>query len=215
MYWFSTQHTRNTLSITLSLIDPGIPSSRKGWKFSPFPKRDGEWHKAGCIGTSLSGSWRSSCGSCLAGRLFPGVQREVRTGKESSASNITPPATEAERPNIRFISKLGASNSTGVGIIANREDGRGASSMVHPILRSVCNFAPPVGRSNKRGDRETNFRINRPPGIHSIYFASLSLPLSRNFGIPTDETRVFEMSLIFFSPRWSLIYWSCYYMDRS
>lgn len=45
-------------------------------------------------------------------------RRGVRTGKESSASNITPPATEAERPNIRFISKLGASNSTGVGIIA-------------------------------------------------------------------------------------------------
>lgn len=46
----------------------------------------------GCIGTSLSGSWRPSCGSCPGSRLFPTT--EVRTGQESSASNITPPATK-------------------------------------------------------------------------------------------------------------------------
>lgn len=107
------ENKKNVLSITLSSIDPNISSSGKDCKFSSlFPKRDeglrgltaekgerkGERTRGvGCIGTSLSGSWRPSCGSCLAGRLFPGV--EVRTGQEeSSASNITPPAA---RRNVR------------------------------------------------------------------------------------------------------------------
>lgn len=176
------KETKNILSTTLSPIDLGIPSGRKGWKFSSFPKRDGEWRGAGCIGTSFNGSWRSSCGSCLAGRLFPGDQCVVRTGKESSASNITPPATEAERPNIRFISKLGASNSTGVGIIAN--PGRRGSSErkfhggtpYFEVSLQLC--ASGKGPTSGATERPTSGWIVLQEFTLSILLSPLSLSLS-------------------------------------
>lgn len=186
-------------------IDPRLAGSRKAWKFSTFPKRDGEWHWAGCIGTSLSGSWRSSYGSCLAGRLFPGDQRGVRTGKESSASNITPPATEAERPNVRFISKLGASNSTGVGIIANRggEARASASSMVvHPILRSVCNFAP-VGRVQQaaRPRDQLQDESSSRNSLYPLFCCPLASSTEEFRNSDRRNSSVFEMSLILFPLR--------------
>lgn len=230
---------KNALSITLS-IDSDISSSRKGSQvLLPFfraDQREGERGRgkgsregttrrveSGCIGTSLSGSWRPSCGSCLAGRLFPGMR--VRTGQEeSSASNITPPAA---RRNVRTcdLSRNLARRTRRVLVsLLERERGRegegrrernfhGGATLFWGQFATLHRGREVSGRGgrepNKRRDRKTNFGMNRPRGIHSIYFASCPPPLllflclslslflfralfRRNSGIPTDGTRVFE-----------------------
>lgn len=61
-----------------------------------------------------------------------------------------------------------------------RGSGESASStVVHPILRSVCNFARRWEGSNKRRDRETNFQ-DESSSRNSLYL--FCLPLASSAG---------------------------------
>lgn len=117
---------------------------------------------------------------------------------------------------MRFISKLGASNSSGVGIIAGereREGGGGETRAqlpwwCNPILRSVCNFAPGSGGEWEGGEgaqqaaRPKDQLWDESSSWNSLYLfcflppppPPLSLPLSFSLPISCSLPKKFRNS---------------------